>query len=391
MSDRLKDLSKRIMFAFLGALAVLIACGVGGAMLFPSGASEVVLREGEAPLFISCEEITKRRKELGGKTGDVVVTLAYEGSDDLDVHCIEPSSDHISFQNMVSLSGGELDVDANAEIPYLEKPLENIYWPGGKAPEGRYKVFVHLFAKREMKQKETGFTVQVINKGVVSHYRGAVSTLNPVQHIKEFVVEQGAPKHSSLLHFWLMVLKAGLWASLAALGLCLLLVLGQCLYLRRNLKSPAEWAKSALGSFCAGFLGGAAAQALYGAWTLLTDLPPAAGQMIGWIILASVLGALLHIFIPNLGRKDSLAAGVLGGLTGGAAFLFLSSALNDSTGRLAGAAAIGLLIGFMIKLAEETVMASAGRLAYAPAVLIRTYRLNMGLVRPNRLLNRRLR
>jgi hypothetical protein len=76
-------------------------------------------------------------------TGDVQVTLRWDSSADLDLHVIDPWGDEIFFGQKWSESGGELDVDANANCdtqPY--SPVENIYWPTGGAPSGTYQVYV---------------------------------------------------------------------------------------------------------------------------------------------------------------------------------------------------------------------------------------------------------
>jgi uncharacterized protein YfaP (DUF2135 family) len=75
-------------------------------------------------------------------TGDVQVTLRWEGEADLDLHVIDPSGEEIWFGNPQSDSGGILDVDANGACEALASPVENIYWPTGDAPTGLYSVEV---------------------------------------------------------------------------------------------------------------------------------------------------------------------------------------------------------------------------------------------------------
>ena len=73
-------------------------------------------------------------------------------SDDLDLHCIDPSGFHISFANKESPTGGLLDVDMNVNEGgddfSSKQPVEHITWPEGKASEGEYRVIVHLYARR---------------------------------------------------------------------------------------------------------------------------------------------------------------------------------------------------------------------------------------------------
>jgi hypothetical protein len=75
-------------------------------------------------------------------TGDVQVTLRWEGEADLDLHVVDPNGELIWFGNDQSASGGILDVDANGACEGLAQPVENIYWPTGVAPTGEYAVSV---------------------------------------------------------------------------------------------------------------------------------------------------------------------------------------------------------------------------------------------------------
>ena len=78
-------------------------------------------------------------------TGDVQVTLRWAGDADLDLHVIDPNGEEIWFANTESASGGILDVDANGACEGLEHPVENVYWPTGVAPGGRYEVYVEYY------------------------------------------------------------------------------------------------------------------------------------------------------------------------------------------------------------------------------------------------------
>lgn len=78
-------------------------------------------------------------------TGDVQVTLRWQGPADLDLHVIDPEGQEVWFAAPQSASGGTLDVDANAECDALPRPVENIFWPTGGAPRGIYQVKVVLF------------------------------------------------------------------------------------------------------------------------------------------------------------------------------------------------------------------------------------------------------
>lgn len=82
-------------------------------------------------------------------TGDVQITLRWNTIDDVDLHVIDPRRDEIYYSQKTSRSGGILDVDANANANNtMRNPVENIYWPSGQAPMGKYIVDVVLYKKR---------------------------------------------------------------------------------------------------------------------------------------------------------------------------------------------------------------------------------------------------
>jgi hypothetical protein len=75
-------------------------------------------------------------------TGDVQVTLLWADGNDLDLHVIDPSGAEIYFTNATSPTGGSLDHDDTAGCGSTGTHVENVFWPAGKAPSGRYRVFV---------------------------------------------------------------------------------------------------------------------------------------------------------------------------------------------------------------------------------------------------------
>jgi len=96
-------------------------------------------------------ELGRRLAAAGAQTGDVQISIAWEGINDIDVHVqVEPfqggRASRICWMNRQGLCGGMLDVDANAS-PFMlnQKPVENIFWAKGQAPYGRYTVAVHHF------------------------------------------------------------------------------------------------------------------------------------------------------------------------------------------------------------------------------------------------------
>lgn len=79
-------------------------------------------------------------------TGDIAFRLYWQGEEDLDLHVQEPSGTAIFFQHRKAESGGELDVDCNSAPDRIcWSPVENVFWPVGKAAEGDYTYWVEVF------------------------------------------------------------------------------------------------------------------------------------------------------------------------------------------------------------------------------------------------------
>lgn len=94
-------------------------------------------------------------------TGDIAFRLTWEGEADLDLYVVAPDGERIDFIHRSAASGGVLDIDCNvtiatpgahdpesAPVEYRKlrcpHPIENVYWPKGRAPEGIYRVQVLL-------------------------------------------------------------------------------------------------------------------------------------------------------------------------------------------------------------------------------------------------------
>jgi len=77
-------------------------------------------------------------------SGDVQVTLFWTAPVDLDLKVTDPSGFQISYSDRTSPSGGHLDRDANFPCGSntTSSPVENIFWPEGKAPRGSYDIRV---------------------------------------------------------------------------------------------------------------------------------------------------------------------------------------------------------------------------------------------------------
>jgi hypothetical protein len=108
-------------------------------------------------------------------TGDVQVTLTWDVDSDVDLHVTDPVGEEIYYGNPASASGGQLDLDSNAGCTLDHKRAENITWPSGHAPSGRYYVLVDYWDA--CSQAETRYVVTVNQKGKAPvTYQGAALT-----------------------------------------------------------------------------------------------------------------------------------------------------------------------------------------------------------------------
>lgn len=120
-------------------------------------------------------------------TGDVQVTLLWATTDDLDLWVTDPTGFNIYYGQPRSPSGGQLDVDANANCVQnrSQSPVENIYWPAGEAPDGTFVVRVNFF-KRCTTQLPVNFTVRVLVDGETTVYQGSISQENEMYYVSSF-------------------------------------------------------------------------------------------------------------------------------------------------------------------------------------------------------------
>jgi hypothetical protein len=94
-------------------------------------------------------KIEKRLIKYRAKTGDVQVSISWDNYDDIDVWVAFEGrgySSNIGWKNRSDDYGGMLDIDCNVS-PVTREAVENIFWPKGRAPAGRYTVYVQRFHK----------------------------------------------------------------------------------------------------------------------------------------------------------------------------------------------------------------------------------------------------
>jgi len=148
-------------------------------------------------LFLSDgTEMSARLRGADAKSGDVRISLLWNNTNDLDLHVIDPSGEKIFYGNKRSRSLGELDVDMNAAgSRWTKKPVENVYWPVGKAPSGHYRILVNLYSDRE---GPTPFSVEVLNKGEISTFEGIAQWQGQLVPVCEFDLRSQAARQKEL-------------------------------------------------------------------------------------------------------------------------------------------------------------------------------------------------
>lgn len=151
----------------------------------------------EKPTALFSADIAERQKEYGAKTGDVQASLLWNNYNDLDLHVVDPSGEHIYFAHRRAQSGGELDVDMNADGPESDKPVENIYFPRGSAPPGRYRVLVNYYADHGSADP-TAFRCEVLVGARIHKFSGALSDGDLIRLVYEFTLgERETPSRPS--------------------------------------------------------------------------------------------------------------------------------------------------------------------------------------------------
>lgn len=111
------------------------------------------------------DSIKQRVKRAGGAVeGDLCCRLAWEYTDDLDFHMMEPNGSRpyeIYYPNrrVASPNGGVLDVDANGADGRVEHPVENIVYANSKHMRvGVYELRVHNYSRNS---DGRGFEVEI--------------------------------------------------------------------------------------------------------------------------------------------------------------------------------------------------------------------------------------
>ena len=130
-------------------------------------------------------DLGDRLQKAGARTGDVQVSLAWNNGNDLDLHVETPGHEKIWYSNRNSTCGGELDVDMNAGGPASQRPVENVYWPVGESPSGKFRVSVHYYANHGGRDP-TQFQVTIKVKDRTENFTGSLRPGDPPKLVHEF-------------------------------------------------------------------------------------------------------------------------------------------------------------------------------------------------------------
>ncbi|MBM3994552.1 MAG: hypothetical protein FJ303_10435 [Planctomycetes bacterium] len=136
------------------------------------------------------KKIADELDKAKAKSGDVQISLYWTSKNDLDLHVICPSGEKIWYDHKNSRCGGALDVDRNArESLATMNAVENVFWPTGKAPRGKYKVYVDFFgqhhnAGRPGYPDPASFSVRVVAQGRTQLFHGSVSMRGSTRYVR---------------------------------------------------------------------------------------------------------------------------------------------------------------------------------------------------------------
>jgi subtilisin family serine protease len=107
-------------------------------------------------------------------SGDVQVLLNWKNYNDLDLACTDPRGNIVWYKNKTVPSGGQLEIDMNVLYPDSKTPIENIFWPTGRAPKGTYKVSLVYYKNHEAAINETPYTIIVKYGGKTQQFQGII-------------------------------------------------------------------------------------------------------------------------------------------------------------------------------------------------------------------------
>lgn len=132
------------------------------------------------------DSIKEKVKKAGGNVNGIFrISLSWHSHDDLDLHLLCPN-ERVNFQHKYGKCGARLDVDMNAGSFLNLAPVENIFWEAAPHAEGKYKVIVNNYTKRDVGQD--GYEVEIENKEASEIFNFSSGT-NPRHKGNHVIVE----------------------------------------------------------------------------------------------------------------------------------------------------------------------------------------------------------
>ena len=114
--------------------------------------------------------------------GELQVNLSWNTDADLDIHVFEPSGNEIYWNNTISTTGGQLDLDANVGCGNVS--VENIFWDQ-VPPVGQYRVAVENYT--ECSQTSSDFIITVTLPGQApTLYTGSITQAEGLVEVASF-------------------------------------------------------------------------------------------------------------------------------------------------------------------------------------------------------------
>jgi len=125
-------------------------------------------------------------------TGDIAFRLLWSGPADLDLRVEDPKGHGLSFIERECEGGGRLDIDCNAAPEEIcRQPIENVYWPPGKAPAGVYR-FKAVFFNAHEGVTAADYQLQVLlGERVVERHAGHLTRESGETEVFEYLFRRG--------------------------------------------------------------------------------------------------------------------------------------------------------------------------------------------------------
>jgi len=119
----------------------------------------------------------------GYSSGNIQITLAWQGGADIDLYVTDPQNTVISYQNPRANSGGHLDHDGRGACRANDagNTVENVYWESPQPPSGTYQVALHYYGECNSNAGPTTTTISIsVGGNVIGAYN---YTLAPEQRV----------------------------------------------------------------------------------------------------------------------------------------------------------------------------------------------------------------